>query len=171
MSRSRLLILGLVMIALVVGLIALTVLLVPSNTHPAFDVAVEFAQAGLLGADDVALSMLSKPLIDYVSANCPDESVSGCLQGYTPEDWGGITKEESVVFRRAVPDGTDAWDILLVASYAEGQGFSGVCIYQRVEEIAPDDWQVSAWSGFISCDEPNAGLAELSAPDAPNRAP
>jgi hypothetical protein len=61
--------------------------------------------------------------------------------------------------------------VQLLASYQEGEGFAGVCIYLRMEESAPDDWRVAGWAGFISCDAPNSGINGLRQPSAPNRAP
>lgn len=158
----------LVLVAVALGLISATLFLTPEEAHPAYAVAVAFVSAAARGEEDTAHPLLSAALQDYVRANCPQGRVSGCIQSYTPADWGGLLAAE---FRRAIPDGDAAFDILLVATYAEYTGFSGVCIYQRVEETAAGRWQVAGWSGFIHCGEPNAGLQQLRTSDAPNRVP
>lgn len=141
---------------------------------PAYAVAVDFANAAGQGADAQALALLAAPLREHVLERCPDASVSACIAAYTPSEWGGML---ATVFRRAMPDGPDAFNIVLIATYERDQGFSGVCIYTRTERSAPPagdaygGWRVAAWSGFISCDLPEAGLSALMQPDAPNRAP
>ena len=152
----------------IAALLLLTLVLTP-EINPAFEVAVNFVNAAASGDEATALPLLSQELQTYVAATCPDEKVSTCVQAYTPPEWGNML---SAVFRRAIPDGDQAWDVLLVSTYADGQGFSGVCIYNRVERLTNQDWRVTKWSGFISCDEPNAGLSDLrDQDDAPNQAP
>lgn len=152
---------------IIVGLIGLTALLIPQET-PAFDVATNFLSAAGKGDEANAAALLNPEMLAYVDANCPDASVTGCVLAYTPAEWG---KFLSAVFRRSRPVG-NAWDVLLIATYEQGQGFSGVCVYERLEQNAAGEWKVSGWSGFISCDEPNAGLQDLADnPDAPHRAP
>lgn len=168
MSNNRMVLIvagGLLALVLVV---VLTALLVPQQ-NPAYTAAIEFVNAAAQGDDAAAESYLSDELLAYVDANCPDDSVAACVQGYTPPEWGDML---SAVFRRSQPDGPDAWDILLIATYEEDQGFSGVCIYNRAERVQGEDWEITRWSGFVSCDLPNAGLRSLAdEPDAPNRAP
>jgi hypothetical protein len=142
-------------------------LVITENLHPAYETAVEFTNAAGKGDDTTAFALLSSAMQNYVTEHCPDGSVSACVAGYTPEDWGDLT---TAVYRRSISDGS-AWDILLLAGYEEGEGFAGVCIYNRVEEVLPDVWRVAAWSGFVSCDDTNAGLSGLRRADAPNRIP
>lgn len=149
------------------GLIALTVVLTPENTKPAFNTAVDFVNAAGTYNEDVAFALLSPAMQDYVRDNCPDGEVSACIAAYTPPEWGELLKDGAAVYRRSIRDG-EAWDVQILATYEEDEGFAGVCIYHRVEEIAPDDWRITAWSGFISCDDPDSGLRELRQPDAPN---
>lgn len=158
--------LWLVVLVAVVVLVALTAVFVPSS-HPAFDVAINFVKAAGAGAEAEARRYLHADLIAYAQAHCRDGRVTHCVDDYTPPEWGEML---SAVFRRAEPDGPSAWDVAIIATYAENQGFSGVCIYNRVEQRG-DTWQIVRWAGFISCDEPNAGLSALSNPDAPNRVP
>lgn len=163
-------------LALIVGLVALSAVLTPDNLNPAFAVAVDFVNRAGTG-DDGALELLGPQLAEYVAQACPSGSVSACVQGYTPPEWGALVAS---VFRRSIPDpsaAVGAWDILQVATYERDQGFAGVCIYTRAEQIAPREgdpyagWRVTRWSGFVSCDLPDAGLQGLSQPAAPNYAP
>lgn len=151
----------------VIVMIVLTAVLTPERLHPAYAVATEFMNAAGKGDDAVAMPLLSDEMQDYVRENCPDSSPSHCLADYIPEEWGGLI---AAVYRRSIPVG-DAFDVLLVATYEHDQGFSGVCIYHRMEQQEANDWRVTAWSGFVSCDLPNAGIEGLRLPDAPNRAP
>lgn len=156
-------------LAVFVLLIAATALLVPQQTNPAFAAAVSFVTAAGKGDDAAASALLSPELRTYVAENCPEGSVSACVKAYTPTEWGAFL---NAVFRRAQPDGQDAWEVLLLATYAENQGFSGVCIYTRSERVQGDEWQITRWAGWMSCDAPNAGLSALiSNPNVPNRAP
>lgn len=157
-----------VVIAVIAGLIVLTALLVPTNV-PAYDAAVEFAHAAGHGEEAVALALLTPALQDWVTANCRDNRVSACVDDYTPPDWGNML---SVVYRRAQPAGVGAFDVQLVATYEDNQGFSGVCIYNQVVQQPDGRWLVARWSGWESCDDPNSGLSSLiSNPAVPNRAP
>jgi len=167
-SRTLLLIGGATVIAVVI-LIGMTLVLVPES-EPHFEVAIDFMNAAGTGDDAAALPLLSDDLQAYVAQNCPDGSVSACILGYTPPEWGQLVRDGAAVYRRSIPD-EGAWDIQLVATYEEGQGFAGVCIYHRTEEVQPGDWRVTAWAGFISCDAPDSGLASLRQPTAPNRVP
>ena len=167
MKRSHIIILTIVTLVAIVGIIGLTLVLTPENTNPAYDVAVRFMNAAGLGDDETAFPLLSPEMQTYVVENCPDASVSGCVLAYTPDEWGTLIRDGSAVYRRSIQDG-DAWDVLLVATYQEGDGFAGVCIYHRMEDISDGDWRVAGWAGFVSCDESNAGLQSLRRDDAPN---
>jgi hypothetical protein len=170
--RWLLIVVGVTMALVVV--VVTTALLVPQQTNPAFATAIDFSNAASRGDDEAARALLNDDLQQYVAQNCPDGSVAACIDAYIPPEWGGFL---NAVFRRAQPDGQNAWDVQLVATYAEGQGFSGICIYNRVERIpdetdAPDNWQVVRWAGWVSCDLPNSGLSSLAGDaDAPNAAP
>lgn len=155
-------------VAFIAIVVVVTAIFVPTNVPP-YDTAVAFAHAAGKGDDATARSYLSPELQTWVSANCRDGSISACVDDYTPSDWGNML---SVVFRRAQPDGANAFDIQLVATYENNQGFSGVCIYTRVEQVKSNTWQVTRWSGWMSCDDPNGGLDNLiNNSSVPNRAP
>lgn len=165
--------LGVVLVLVIGGIIALTTVLVPENLHPAYEVATEFMNAAGQGDDSTAIALLSEDMQAYVAANCPAGSVAACVDEYTPAEWGDLI---AAVYRRSAPEGTDIWHVQLVATYEEGQGFAGVCIYHQVENLAAADrdeadWRVTAWSGFVSCDDRNSGLSALRREDAINRAP
>lgn len=168
MTGKRLLFLGIAitLALLIVGLIALTAALTPANTEPAFAAAIEFTNAAASGDDDTAYALLDATMQTYVQENCPDGRVSACVQAYTPAEWGGII---SAVFRRAIPD-AGSWDVDLIATYEEDTGFTGVCIYNRVEQDADGVWRVAGWAGFIHCGEP-ASRNMATNPDTPHRAP
>jgi len=169
MTRKTILMIGIITVIIGGGIIALTTVLIPEN-KPAFDVAVRFMNLAGTGKDEPAMALLSDELQAYVRQNCPEGSVSACIEAYTPSEWGGLLRDGAAVYRRSIRDG-DAWDIQLIATYTQDKGFAGVCIFHRVEEIAPDDWRVTAWSGFIACDDANSGLPNLREADAVNRAP
>lgn len=152
----------------VLMIVIVTALLVPGQTNPAYTVAETFIKAAGSGDEALALAQVSDELQTYIVANCPQGSVAACVDAYTPPDWGEFL---NAVYRRSQPDGAEAWDIQYIATYAQNQGFSGVCIYTRVEKTPEESWQVVRWSGWISCDEPNAGLSVLMSADAPNSAP
>jgi hypothetical protein len=154
-------------LVLLVGVIVAATLLQPQTTNPAYEVAIAFTNAASKGADESALPLLSADLQTYVTQNCRAGLVSECVQSYTPPEWGGMLQ---AVFRRGQPDGATAWDVQLVATYAEGVGFSGVCIYNRVEKIG-EQWLVTRWSGWVHCGDPNSGLTQLKSADAANHAP
>lgn len=153
--------------ASITALIALTAVLTPERSSAAYAAAIQFTNAAAAGDEVAAFALLNTDLQAYVVANCPEASVAACVDAYTPLEWGRFI---SAVFRRSIPD-ERAWDVLLVATYEAGQGFSGVCIYNRVEQMVDGQWRVTAWSGFIACDEPQADLSRLRRADAPNRAP
>lgn len=165
---SRPVLIALIVLA-AVGALALVVLitaaLTPSQLNPAFAAAVAFAEAAERGDDDAANRLMSPELAAWAAANCPDGRVSTCVQAYTPDEWGDLI---SAVFRRATPDG-EAWDVDLIATYQHEQGFSGVCIYLRMEP-ENDAWQVAGYAGFAWCGDP-ATRTMASNPAAPNRAP
>ena len=167
MNQRAIILLVVITLVVVAGIIGMTLVLTPEETNPAVDVAVEFANAAGQGDDDVAFALLGEDLQAYVLENCPDASVSACIDDYTPPEWGDMI---SSVYRRNRPVGRD-WEILLISTYEEDQGFAGVCIFTYVEEVTEDDWRVTSWSGFVSCDGSNSGIGGLSQPDAPNRAP
>lgn len=165
-QQNKLLILSLVIIVAIVALIGATLIFIPQD-NPAYTAAIEFVNAAAKGDDATAQQHLSAELKTYIAENCPDESVSACVTAYADPSWGDFS---SAVFRRSVPDGATAWDVQLIATYAQGDGFSGVCIYNRVEKVG-DEWLILRWSGFVTCDRPDSGLQELAADSAPNRAP
>ena len=169
MKRTQLIIAGglLILAVVIVVIIALTAAYTPENTNPAFDAAVTFVQAAGSGDDDLAFNMLTPQMQTYVQDHCPDGSVSACVKAYTPPEWGAF---RSVVFRRASPAGQSAWDVDLIATYEQGKGFSGVCIYNHVVEDETGAWQVAGWAGFVSCGD-GASRNMASNPDAPNHAP
>lgn len=173
MNRRTLLIGALVTAAVLITIILLTAALTPQQTNPAYAAAVAFAEAAGEGDDATATALMGDDLRAYVEANCPDGSVSACVESYIPDEWGGF---QSVVFRRAAPDASrmqngapTAYDVDLIATYAEDRGFSGVCIYVRMEQTDAS-WRVMRYAGFVSCgDAESRNMA--SNPDAPNIAP
>ena len=164
-NRRLIWIAGALIVTLVV-VVLVTAALVPSETNPAFAAAVAFSDAVGKGDDATALGYLTDDMRAYVEANCPDGSPSACVDAFTPPEWGDML---SVVYRRAAPDG-DAWDVNLIATYEHDKGFSGVCIYQRMEQDSAGDWRVAGWAGFVHCGDP-ASRDMAGNPDAPNRAP
>lgn len=148
--------------------VMVTAFFIPRATSPAYAAALTFVHAAGTGDDSTALLQLSDELRVYVNDHCPDGSVSACVDGYTPPEWGPFL---NAVFRRAQPDGSHAWDVQLLATYEKGIGFSGVCIYNRVERQPDNTWKVTRWSGWISCSRPDSGLSRLLGVDAPNKAP
>lgn len=169
MSRKWLIVWSIIILIVIAGIIAVSVTLTPDNTNPAYAVAVDFANA--IGEGDQASlqNTISDELEQYAVENCSDGSLISCINNQIPESWGEMI---ITVFRRAEPEGANAWDVLSVATYEEDQGFSGVCIYTRVERVQNqpetsegmyEGWRVVKWSGFISCDSPDAGLRQLKA--------
>ncbi len=147
-------------------LVFLTTILVPQS-EPYYNVAIRFVNAAGTFDEEAAYRLLSPDLQAYVDENCPD-GVSACLAEYTPDEWGQLIRDGGAVYRRSKKDG-EAYDIQLVATYQYDKGFAGVCIYNRTEEIAPDDWRVTAWAGFVPCDDPIASIDGLRSAEAPNR--
>jgi hypothetical protein len=173
MNRRTLLIGALITAAALIIIILLTAALTPQQTNPAYAAAVAFADAAGDGDDATAHALLGDELRAYVEANCPDGRVSACVESYIPDEWGAF---QSVVFRRAAPDATRiengapaAYDVDLIATYAEDRGFSGVCIYVRMEQTEAG-WQVVRYAGFVSCGDA-ASRNMANNPDAPNVAP
>jgi hypothetical protein len=157
----------LILTVAVVAILLLTESFTPENTDPAYAAAVGFVNAAGTGDDSTALSLLSPDLQAYVAEQCPDASVAACVRAYTPEEWGAFL---NAVFRRAAPDGPNARDVELIATYEQDKGFSGVCIYNRVEQDAAGAWKVTGWAGFIHCGE--AAARDMATnPDTPNRVP
>lgn len=171
--RRAVIILSVLGAVILIGLIALTAVLTPEGAAPAFAVASGFIKATDRGDDEAALALVSPEISAWIDQNCPD-GVSACIAGFTPVEWGGVVDS---VYRRSIRDGATAWDVQLITTHEKGQGFSGVCIYVRVEKPAgvPDireNWQVTRFGGWVSCDEPVAGLEQMrSASNAPHSAP
>lgn len=159
---------ALIVIGIVVSValvVIVTAALTPGETHPAFAAAVAFVEATAHGDDAAATALMTPELAAYIARNCPEGSVSACVQGYTPPEWGEML---SAVFRRAAPDGPD-WNVDVIATYEHGQGFSGVCIYTRLTAEG-EAWKVAEYAGFAACSD--AGTRNMATnPDAPNRAP
>jgi len=174
MMKSRAAIAIVVVIALLVtAILIISLSLTPAQSNPAYAVAEDFTNLAAKGQNDAALALVSQPLRAYAQDNCPDGSLAACVQSYVPPEWGGII---SAVYRRSVPEG-DVQHVQLIATYQEGKGFSGVCIYNRVERVADpandpyDGWRVTRYAGFVPCDAPGSDLDEMRQPNAPNAAP
>lgn len=167
MNRRVMIFVGGAIGLMIIAIIALSLVFTPEDSNPAFAVAVDFANAVGKGDDATAQDLMGDALQAYVVENCPNGSASACVDDYTPPEWGDML---SAVYRRSRPLGRD-WEVLLVATYEEEQGFSGVCLYTYLQEVAEDDWRVTAWSGFVSCDGDASGIEGLSQDDAPNHAP
>jgi hypothetical protein len=164
---SRLLIFGLGgMILLILIIVIATLALTPAQTNPAFAAAVSFVDAAARGNDAAAQPYLSDALQTYVAESCPSGSVSTCVEGYIPDEWGAF---QSIVFRRATPDG-DGWHVDLIGTWELDRGFSGVCVYANMQQEDDGQWRVQRWAGFAWCGE--AGTRNMQTnPDAPNQAP
>ncbi|MBE2268178.1 MAG: hypothetical protein IAE80_08080 [Anaerolinea sp.] len=166
MSRRNLILFAGIILASLIVVIVVTAALTPDSTHPAFAAAIGFMDAAGRGDDAAASAYLSADMQAYVAANCPNGSASACVDQFTPPEWGNLIK---AVFRRATPDGQN-WNVDLIATYEFGTGFSGVCIYHRMEQDDSGAWQVAGWAGFIHCGDP-ASREMATNPDTPNRAP
>jgi ABC-type phosphate transport system substrate-binding protein len=166
MGSRRTLWIGAGIVAALLVVVAVTLALTPAQTNPAFAAAETFVRAAGQGDDATALALLSDQMQTYVAANCPNESVSACVDSFTPPEWGAM---RSAVYRRATPDGA-AWDVDIISHYEADTGASGVCIYGRVEQNAAGEWRVAGWAGFVHCGDP-ASRNMAANPDAPNRAP
>ncbi len=156
-------------VVLIVAVIVwLTSWLGPEN-NPAYKAAIEFTNAAGKGDDAAASVLMSTDLQAWVTDNCPNGSLGECIDAYSPPEWGAFT---NAVFRRAQGNPVEGYDVQMVATYEDDQGFSGVCIYNRVDPTEAGGWQVTRWTGWVSCNLPNSGLSSLASdPDAPNKAP
>ena len=166
MNSKRILWIVLAVVLMIAVIVVITAALTPQDTNPAFAAAVTFLNAAANGDDATAFPILNDELQAYVTTNCPDGSVSACVESYIPPEWGEF---QSAVYRRATPDG-DAWNVDLIGTYQHGVGGSGVCVYQRMEQDESGSWRVAQWAGFISCGDA-ASRNMASNPDTPNRAP
>jgi hypothetical protein len=166
MHSKRLLWIALAVVLALALIVVVTAALTPEDLNPAFATAVEFTKAAASGDDAAAHPLLSDDLLAHVTENCPNGSASACVGTYIPPEWGDFL---NVVYRRAAPDDS-AWNVELIATYEQGEGGSGVCIYNRVEQNRAGAWRVTHWAGFISCGDA-ASRNMATNPDAPNRAP
>jgi hypothetical protein len=172
MTARRVVLLALAVAVSVGVIVVATQALTPQQTNPAYAAAVAFMDAAGRGDETAAAALLDADMQAYVRDNCPNRQVSACVEVYIPPEWGTF---ESVIFRRASPDLTTganprAYDVELIASYTEGKGVSGVCIYTRMEQGDDDAWRVAGYAGFVSCgDAVSRDMAGNV--DAPNRAP
>ena len=89
MTGKRLLLLGILAVLVLAVVVILTAALTPENTEPAFAAAITFTNAAASGDDETAFALLDETMQTYVLENCPDGSVSACVQGYTPPEWRG----------------------------------------------------------------------------------
>jgi hypothetical protein len=152
-------------VAVVAVIIAVSLNSDPRN-EPAINAALTFVEAAARGDDATANALMSADLRAYVAANCPNGSVSACVDTYTPPEWGAFL---SAVFRRGVPMGAE-WDVDIIATWELDRGFSGVCIYTRMARNEQGVWEVVRYAGFAWCGDPNTRDMERN-PAAPNQAP
>lgn len=163
---KRWLLFGLIIIISLIALVLITLALTPQATNPAFEAAVQFANAAGQGDDASALPLLSADLRDWVQENCEGGRPSACVQGYIPPEWGKLL---SAVFRRAAPDGPN-WNVDVIATYEKDTGASGVCSTFRVEQTDDGQWRITGWAGFLWCGDGRSRNMATN-PDTPNRAP
>lgn len=163
---KRWFLIALIVIISLIALVLITLALTPQATNPAFEVAVQFANAAGKGDDASALPLLSDDLRAWVQENCEGGRPSACVQGYIPPEWGKLL---SAVFRRAAPDGPN-WDVDVIANYEKDTGASGVCSYFRLEQAVDGTWRIARWAGFLWCGDTRSRSMATN-PDAPNRAP
>lgn len=166
MNSRRILWIALAVIVSITIVVVVTLALTPQETNPAYAAATGFMNAAFKGNDGEALGYLSEAMQTYVKNNCPNGSVSACIKGYTPPEYG---EAETAIYRRAVPDG-NAWDVELIVAYPHDKGASGVCIYERMEQNTAGDWKVTRWAGFLWCGDARSRNMATN-PDTPNRAP
>jgi hypothetical protein len=166
MRRSRILFIAAVVVITVAAVVVVTLALTPEEINPAGAAAASFMNAAGSGDDVTALALLSDDMQAYVAANCPDGSVSACINGYIPPEWGGLIK---AVFRRAAPDGAN-WNVDLIATYEKDTGVSGVCSYYRMEQDVAGEWRIYGWAGFLWCGDGRSRNMATN-PDTPNRVP
>jgi hypothetical protein len=165
MPRRRIFwIAGLVILS-VIAIVIITLALTPQE-NPAFAAATTFMNAAGRGDDATAGNLLSAEMQNYVQANCPNSSVSACIMGYIPAEWGAL---HSAVFRRAAPDGPN-WNVELIATYEHDKGASGVCSQYQMQQDESGQWRVYGWAGFLWCGDPRSPNMATN-PDTPNRAP
>lgn len=166
-SRTSILILVITVVVIVAILVAALVL-VPTQTSAANQTALDFVNAAVQGDDAEALANVSEAIRAFAADNCPNGSISACVDAYTPDDWGAM---KTVVYRRSAPVGNE-WDVDLIAHYESGTGASGVCIYARVAPLddTGENWQVTRYAGFVHCGD-SASRDMASNPDAPNSVP
>jgi hypothetical protein len=153
-------------VASVAIIVVVTLALTPQETNPAFATATTFMNAAGKGDDATAYALLSADMQSYVEANCPNGSVSACVEGYAPAEWGALN---SALFRRAAPDGPN-WNVELIATYEHDKGASGVCSHYRMQQDESGQWRVYGWAGFLWCGDPRSRNMATN-PDTPNRAP
>ncbi len=163
-SKRGLLLIG----GAVLVVILLVILLVSASSNPdsfpPYAAALAFSRAVGVGDNAAASAELSPAAVQWAGVNCP-EGIAVCLGRLADPAWGDLI---SVVFRRAAPDGANAYDVELIATYEQGVGFSGICIYNRVEKQTDDTWKVAGWAGWIHCADPLSRDMERN-PEAPNR--
>ena len=168
-KRALWLITGVIAIVVIVAVIVWLTSSLGPEINPAYAVAITFTNAAGKGDDAAAEAVMSAQLREWVADNCPDGSLGACIDAYSPPEWGAFT---NAVFRRAQGNLVEGYDVQMVATYEDDQGFSGVCIYNRVDPTADGGWEVTRWTGWVSCDLPNSGLSSLANDaDAPNAAP
>lgn len=167
MLSRRYVLLGIGVVVAVALVIVITLAFTPQETNPAFDAAAAFWNAAGSGDDAKALPLLSADLQTWVQTNCPDGSVSACVKGYIPPEWGNLQK---AVFRRSAPDGDKAWNVDVIATYEKDTGASGVCAFFRLEQEADGSWKIVRWAGFLWCGD-NRSRNMATNPDTPNQAP
>ena len=166
MNRRLLLILGAIFILIIAAIIVVTAQFTPDETMPAFAAAVAFVDAAASGDDETAEQYLGPGLRAYVENNCPNGSVSACIDAYIPDEWGAF---RDMTFRRAAPNG-DRWHVDLIGYWERDQGFSGVCVYADMALETDGQWRVQRWAGFAWCGDPNTRSMATNV-DAPNQAP
>lgn len=166
MSRRTLIILITTFMLIAALIIISSLALTPQETNPAVDVAVTFWNAAEQGEDAVALPLLSPVMQEWVAANCPNGSVSACIQEYSPPEWGSLL---SAVFRRSAPVGP-IWNVDVIATYELETGVSGVCAHFRVEQTNSGIWQITEWAGFLWCGDATSRNMATN-PETPNRVP
>jgi hypothetical protein len=163
--RSRLFwIIALVIVGIITA--AVISLALTQETETPFAVAATFMNAAGKGDDVSAFALLSADMQTYVTENCQDGSVSACVMGYIPPEWGALG---SAVFRRGAPAGVN-WDVEVIATYEKDKGASGVCSYFRMQPDESGAWRVYGWAGFLWCGDPLSRNMATN-PDTPNRAP
>ncbi len=166
MPRRRIFWITAIVVISVVVVVVVTLALTPGETNPAFAAATDFMIAAGKSDDVTALALLSDEMQAYVAANCPNGSVSACINGTIPVEWGGL---QSAVFRRAAPDGAH-WNVELIAIYEKDTGASGVCSHYRMEQDAAGAWRIYGWAGFLWCGDGRSRNMATN-PDTPNRVP